>query len=1458
MRLTLRAHDAVTRASTAVLVDAPADTPVSGVVPALQNVLAADISGATAGVAVDGVTLDPRTPLASSALRDGATIVLHDHTGAPAREPRTVTSAVQVRLVSGVGAGTTVHSGPGIVLVGSAPAAQVRLDTTAATVEVVLEIDQHGGVVVSPGHEACTATIAGTPLTEPTELLARAPLAVHDTVIEVALHDPRTAAVENDDETMQLRYNRPPRMLAREHSAAFRLPNEPEEAHNGQLSVVAMLTPLVMSGALAFVFKSPTMLAFGLMSPFMMIASWWSNRRVNRRSHRERVAEYQAAKSQIEADAAEALTTERDRLHDEHPDPAALGEIAVGPGPRLWERRPLDPSHLVVRLGTRTQPSQVTLEDPAQLEHKRIQTWDIPQAPVLVDLRGAGPLGLAGPHAIRVAQWIVAQVAALHSPRDVQIYLISGRTTEDRESDWAHLLWLPHSVPREGQPCRRTIALTATDAARRISELLAQIDARTAAMRQASVQTYQGPETVVVIDDAHRLRSLPGLIRVLREGPSVGIHAVCIDPDERLLPEECLTVAVSVGQRLEVRRQREAPLDDVLPDLVVPHWFDWVSRALAPIVDTSPSVEASAVPSSSRLLDVLALDPPTPENILARWELRPRSTVAVVGESLDGPFTIDLRTDGPHGLVAGTTGSGKSELLQTIVAALAVANTPDGMTFVLVDYKGGAAFKDCVRLPHTVGMVTDLDTQLVARALESLGAELRTREHALADVGAKDLEDYTELAERDPAVPHIPRLLIVIDEFASLARELPDFVTGLVNIAQRGRSLGIHLILATQRPSGVVSPEIRANANLRIALRVTDTSESTDVIDAPDSAHISKSTPGRAFVRLGASSLVPFQSGRVGGRRPDPAHEEDPAEREVLVQPITLGELATPEPPRQKTASAAPAETRTDLEDLVDAVMAAHARTGSPLPRRPWLPPLPTTVLLDELPEQDSRFKIPLGLQDLPSLQEQRAAVLDLEVDDHLFIVGAPRTGRSSTLRTLVAAACTRLHPDELHIYGLDCGNGGLVSISPLPHVGSVVQRHQTDRAVRLLTKLTSELSRRQNLLAGSGSADLTEHNLGAEEPLAHILLLIDSWDGFVATLGELDGELAEVITTLLREGASAGIHLVITGDRMLLSSRMSTATQNKLVLRLTDRSDMSLAGIDARKLPDEIPAGRAHTAEDGLSTQLALLSTDASGQAQAAALRALAHDIRASAPRPAQGRGPLSIEVMPDHLTRAALSEAAPPTAGEIPLGLGGEDVDPVIWNPIVGGPTFLVVGPARSGRSTTLLTMALGALDAGWEVVALTPRPSSLRNLSGHPGVRAVVDGTEHSEESLAPLLGRSPDGPPVLLLADDIDLLLDIEADLWLRERIATARDDGLAIAAAGTADRVGAGFSGWNVELRKNRQGIIFQPGSFIEGDIIGARISRSDVTTTQPIGRGYAFVDGTNLLVQIADSSQGEQ
>ena len=309
--------------------------------------------------------------------------------------------------------------------------------------------------------------------------------------------------------------------------------------------------------------------------------------------------------------------------------------------------------------------------------------------------------------------------------------------------------------------------------------------------------------------------------------------------------------------------------DDITPDLPDSSWFDRVARRLSPLCDATPETQHVALRSSigfRELHRAAGLDPLDAGALAAAWARPVGAPRALLGLTASGPHEIDLTRDGPHALVGGTTGSGKSELLQALVAGLAANHRPDDLGFVLVDYKGGAAFRECARLPHTLGLVTDLDEHLTARALASLTAELRRRERLLADAGAKDLDAYrAQCAAGRFDGPRLARLVIVVDEFKLLADELPDFVSGLVRIAATGRSLGVHLVLATQRPSGIITGDMRANVSLRICLRVRDRADSDDVIDDASAASLNEAAPGRAFLRAGDGQLVPLQTAHVGG-----------------------------------------------------------------------------------------------------------------------------------------------------------------------------------------------------------------------------------------------------------------------------------------------------------------------------------------------------------------------------------------------------------------------------------------------------------------------------------------------------------------------------------------------------------------------------------------------------------------
>ncbi|WP_109035637.1 FtsK/SpoIIIE domain-containing protein [Streptomyces rubrogriseus] len=1518
MRLTLTVVDPYGGRSADVVLDADPESTVGDIAEELAKqvgVAGAQVipighqgqagAGGAPLVYVDGYAVDPSATVVGSPLREGAVVSLQDPSGCLPGEP---TGLVELRVVGGPGAGFVHRLGVGKYDIGSGPAAYVRIEDPEVDARALtLSVATDGTCKVAVHSDKEGVTLDGEPVGERDgdDWPLGAQIAVGNSLVELARYAPPNAALKWSEDGVGLDYNRPPRLRPAERQTNFRLPSSPRDYEARPLPWLMALTPLVGAVVAVMVFGRWYYLIMAGLSPILLFANYFNDKKHGRKSHAKQVKEYEEQKARIEKDAQAALVAERDDRRQAIPDPAVVLSVGTGPRTRLWERRRTDRDHLLLRVGTGQLPSEVVLDDPEQDDHRRQVTWKIEDAPVALSLRTLGVVGIAGPgdSARSLGRWAVAQTAALHSPMDVQFYVLSENSAQ---SEWDWVRWLPHSRPSGGQDVNVLIGTDAETVGARIGELTQILDARKKAAEQkgggAQGSSFTDPDIVVVWDGSRRLRSLPGVVRLLREGPAVSMFAVCIDAEERFLPGECQAFVVAEPRAEESGRQRRdeeaqparqaaggfpsfqawhtnAPAEPeqraraeklrlrveeagveritgVRPDFVTPAWCLRLARSLSALRDISGESEDSALPGASRLLDVLQLEPPTADAIGARWRMGGQSTMAVIGESYDGPFGIDMRKDGPHGLIAGTTGSGKSELLQTIVAALAVANTPENMTFVLVDYKGGSAFKDCVKLPHTVGMVTDLDAHLVERALESLGAELKRREHILAAADAKDIEDYQDLVRRDPSHAPVPRLLIVIDEFASMVRDLPDFVTGLVNIAQRGRSLGIHLLLATQRPSGVVSPEIRANTNLRIALRVTDGGESSDVIDSPEAGHISKNTPGRAYVRLGHSSLVPFQSGRVGGRRPGAA---DPAALAPWVGPLGWEELGRAALTKPKTESREDDEI-TDLKVLVDAVRDANRSMGIPAQHSPWLPALDEKLLLEEIEvpalagaAPGKLPPAPYGIEDLPSDQARRPVVVDFASFGHLMIGGAPRSGRSQVLRT-IAGSLARTHSTaDVHLYGIDCGNGALNALTRLPHCGAVVGRNQTERVVRLVNRLKGELSRRQDLLADSGFADIGEQRASVEEGerLPHIVVLLDRWEGWVPTLGEVDhGSLTDELQTMMREGASVGIHLVLTGDRTLLVGRIATLTEDKYGLRLADRSDFASLGIPSRKVPEEIPPGRAFRNEAGTETQFALLSEDTTGQGQAAAITAIGEAATARDADVPRARRPFRVDSLPSRISFPEAWEMRDPEASRSRLwaliGIGGDEI--VGFGPDLadGVPSFVIAGPAKSGRSTVLMNVAQSLLAQGTRLVVAAPRQSPVRQLDGAEGVLKVFTGDDIDEDEFEELIdGASPE-EPIAVLVDDGEILEDCDAESQMKKIVSRGAERGLALVIAGDEEDVCSGFSGWQVDAKKARRGILLSPQESSSGDLIGLRVSRQMVGGQVTPGKGMLHLGDGEL------------
>ncbi|MBL1066411.1 FtsK/SpoIIIE domain-containing protein [Streptomyces sp. 7-21] len=1412
---------------------------------------------------LDGWRADPAAPVAPL-LRDGMRVSTDDELG-PLLRSAEPTGQLELRVVGGPAAGRVARLSVGAATVGSGATCSVPLaaDTTLPDVALRIGIDVQGTAKVTPA-PGLPAYLNDEPVTERQVWPLGAMMAIGESLLVLDRPTEPDAHLAPTGEG-GLAYNRPPRLLPVHQRPRLFLPSEPTRADSARLNIITSLVPMAFGLTMYFVMDSVYMLLFCLMSPLMMLASYLNETRYRGKKYKKSAKQYREELIQY-GQALNAYVREDQRIRREaSPDPAEILLFATGPRRRLWERRLTDPDVMHLRVGVAPQRADIEIVTVAAQGKARYEPPEPPHAPNLpvpLAFPEIGVVGVAGQRerALATARWLTVQAATLHSPRDLSLVVLSS--VQDAPSTWGWAHWLPHTTPQQGQPCISLVASEPEPIGRRVNELLNELNRRKELAKPGFNAPALRPEPfiLVILDGARLLRRMPGVPQLLQEGPAHGILALCIDEDERLLPEECKAVvswSPHSDSRVMLRGSGLETIGEVLADQVAQSWCERIARSLAPVRDVSRDDADAAIPTSARLLNLLSMPNPTGADIERIWRAGGQTTAAPIGVTAEGTFVLDIKRDGPHALVAGTTGAGKSELLQTIIASLAVANHPDALNFVLIDYKGGSAFQDCANLPHTVGMVSDLDAHLTERALASLAAELHRREEILFRTGNKDIEDYNDTRKLRPELEPMPRLMIVIDEFASLVAELPDFIAGLVDIARRGRSLGVHLILATQRPAGVVSADIRANTNLRIALRVTDASESMDVIDAPDSGAIAKSTPGRCFVRSGAQSLVGVQSARIGGRRP----RQDNSGPTIELIPLTWSSYARPLPRRQEAED--DGTMVTDLAVLVEAIRDGAARMGFGEPHSPWLPPLPDKVQLSELPppppDAGSAGDVPplaFGVTDMPSEQARVPLSLDLVRGDHMMIVGGPRAGRSTALRTLAGAIASSTSPSDVHLYAIDCGSNAMLPLVGLPHTGAVVTREQPDRVRRLIDRLRAEISRRQQLLAERGAASAAEQRATAppEERLPWMVLLLDAWEGYVSAFEKYNyGQLLDSIQQIFREGSAVGLKAVVSSDRRGMTGSMSSTFPDKLILRLADPNDYSAAGFRPRDVPSDMPPGRAlQLANEGVrESQLALLAEDGSGQAQVAALQEIGRRARETWPEPRGAQRPMRVDALP---TRITLQEAwaldpgfQPPSPLWAMLGVGGDELHPIGVDLEEMGPGFVIAGPPKSGRSTTLGGVAHGLLRAGVPIVLITPRRSPLRKMGELDGVLAVL-GSDTSKNQLLETLEPVKDRQYAVLV-DDAELLYDGPLDKPLEEIIKTGMDGEHALIAAGTLDSLASQYRGFVATARKSRNGLVLRPRSPGEGELFGVRLPAN--TGSGPVGSGVLITGGTLTPIQSA-------
>ncbi|MFB8387760.1 FtsK/SpoIIIE domain-containing protein [Microbacterium sp. NPDC055910] len=1425
------------------------------------------------------VHLDPATPIGDAPIGSGfaASVV----PAAPGADGSTATAAV-MHILNGPDAGRTVPLAAGSTVIGRAAPAELLLDDPLvskrhARVDVdqgieLVDLNSANGLIVDGGLVQRVRVIPGQRIT------------IGATDVSFTLAE----RVATDDALVlerggALMFNRSPRVEDRYAGEEFRHPIIPNEADPRMFPWPMIMAPVLLGLAMYAMTQRPTSLLIVAMAPLMMLGNFIGQRTQQGKKLKLEIETFETQLDELDENLADEELVERERRRAEAPATAAVYENAISLGPMLWTRRPEHWNFLGLRLGVGTGDSRNTVGQPNdqrgiahyshQVEVVRQRFARIDDVPVIELLPSAGAIGIAGTRelAADVVRGLGVQLFGLHAPNEViTAAIVDPSWTADME--W--MKWLPHTTSPRSPFAEMALAdsqSAGTALLNGLEEAILErlsgsatrrgpLSAKDTSMalgqhvgEQSGGSDKIGDVSLVLFVTHDAPVDRPRLTQVIERGPDAGVYTIFVAPTVESLPAACRTF-IDVTEGLErahvgwVRAGERAV--DVEIEGVSRDYAEIFAKRLAPVVDSSSvAADSSDLPASVSLLRLIGSDlAQEPQAVVERWRQnnsiidrtrgpRPRlkragTLKAYVGQGSPDAMTLDLRTQGPHALVGGTTGSGKSEFLQAWVLGMAAEYSPDRVTFLFVDYKGGSAFADCVELPHTVGLVTDLSPHLVRRALTSLRAELHHREHLFNRKKAKDL---LELEKRqDPETP--PALVLVIDEFAALATEVPEFVDGVVDIAQRGRSLGIHLIMATQRPAGVIKDNLRANTNLRVALRMADAADSNDVVGDVVASTFDPSIPGRGIAKTGPGRLVPFQSGYAGGWTTD-----EPDRAQVRVADLRFGSVTLWE-------SDAEGESDTHDEDLgpndqkrlVANLVRGAAEAGIPVPRRPWLDDLTTTIDLRDLP-LDGDERIPLGLADIPQRQLQEAVFFAPDTDGHMLVYGTSGAGKSAALRTVGIAAGARPDLARTAVYGIDFGTGALRSLEIMPHVGSIVSGDDAERVQRLFRTLRGILDDRAKRYSAVNAATITEYRqITGDVAEPRIFLLLDGFGVFKQDWETTSARAPfyAIFMRLLGEGRPLGVHVVATADRYgAVPTAVSANVTKRIVLRMSDESAYAILGVAKDVLNERSAPGRAIV--DGLETQVAVIGGTSNVAEQNAAAEAFAAALRQAGAPEAKNIGAL-----PTELDAAELPECV----GELPtLGIGDDTLGPTGFEPVG---TFVVAGPPQSGKTTALrgIVAGLERFDPAVELFHIGGRRAALRSFRPWRRAATGIDDVRTLAKELKEVVSDETIPTRIAIVVENVTEFGDTDAERPLKELFQAINRSDHFLVADGDVSQLSSGY-GLIGELKAGRHGIALRPDTYDGESLFKVgfpKVQRHEF----PPGRGLFVENGRFVTVQL--------
>jgi DNA segregation ATPase FtsK/SpoIIIE, S-DNA-T family len=1218
--------------------------------------------------------------------------------------------------------------------------------------------------------------------------------------------------------------------------------------------------------------------------------------------------------SQVRRKVRRIAEAQREALEWSSPDPHALQSMLVDRElRRVWERRPSRGDFLNVRIGTGTHQLAVRLVPP---ETKPVEDLDplcagalrrfiraqgsVPDLPVGISLRSFARIAPSGDPDAEYAMLraMIAQIAVFHSPDDVRICVCASR---EKMRLWQWIKWLPHNMHPTEVDAAGPVRLMAPALPQLEAMLGTEISDRPRFSGGGPVSAL--PFHVVILDGGGGLQDSKLATDGVEGAIVIDLTTTTAAPPA---PGTLRLRATAAGMEMLSRDRAGAEVASPIgvPDMLSLAEADALARQLAPLRPGVAGLAEDPLSADTTLTSLLGLDNPLALQLSELWRPRtPRNRLRVpIGTDANGAAVeLDIKESaeggmGPHGLVIGATGSGKSELLRTLVLGLAMTHPPDVLNFVLVDFKGGATFLGLDQLPHVSAVITNLadELPLVDRMRDALHGEVIRRQELLRAAGNfASLRDYTR-AREDAAgragvrgvsvsdLPPVPTLFVVIDEFSELLSARSEFIDLFVMIGRLGRSLGVHLLLASQRLEEGRLRGLDTHLSYRIGLRTFSASESRVVLGAPD-AHELPPQPGSGYLKFDTEGMTRFKAAYVSG--PAAGGPPQPLERRLrhMIVPFGPGyirpEIVT------ESEQLLPEEQRADARDSLLGVVVAQLTGHGEAAHRIWLPPLDLPPTLDQLlpalsitPQYGctteggqlrGRLRAVIGIVDRPFEQRREPMWADLSAAaGHAAVVGAPRSGKSTALRALICSLALLHTPDEVQFYCLDFGGGTLGALSGLPHVGGVATRLAADRARRTVAEVQGLLARREREFAERGIESITSYRRMrasgeiAGDGFGDVFLVVDGW----LTLRQEFEPLEQAISAVAARGLGYGVHVIAATNKW---SEFRPAIRDlfgtRLELRLGDPYESEIDRKLAMNVPESVP-GRGLTRE-GLHFLTALPRIDSQPVADSLAdgMRKLVETVDVAW----QGSPAPQVRLLPQSLPASALPGAAQ-TGARVPIGIDENTLSPVLLD-FSSDAHFLVFGDTECGKSNLLRLIA----DA--VVVRHLPEQARVIFIDYRRSLLDSAD-TEHrigyaaSSAAAVPLIGQirealskrlpPPDltpkqlrsrswwqGADLFLVVDDYDLVAGASNPLLpLADLVPQARDIGLHVVLARSAGGAGrAMFDPIIQRIREMGSPGLLMSGSKDEGALLGGVRPQA-----QPVGRGWFVERRTgSRLVQVA-------